>query len=270
MNGSWISKHQIALFIGTLVLLTSTGCIKTVTGIEERALNETVSAQSTELSHLTTQIAQQDETIASQWGAISYLSTQMPFALGLITPIPPGVRITQTPYSERDPNNDLGYPTGTRSGNDEIDNLIEAVMNRDIDARLDLIRYTNAACTTLDGLGGPPKCQGDEEDGTLVSAFPISNGEGTHIRPESIRTAFDFKVRRLYAIYLVQSDAYETDYWPAGEYGVVFTSEEGGFPHVVTVFIEGGQIVRLAFDPGWPPFDLILAKSNEFILPPTR
>jgi len=140
--------------------------------------------------HLSTQVAQQEQTNASQWDAISYLSTQMPFALELITPVPPGVIITRTPYEPSDQvtgstftptpsaSIDIEYSPDMRTGINEIDQVIDVMMDTNIDARLALVQFTKTACTTKDGLGGPPKCEPSEADGTIVDAFPVSSGEG--------------------------------------------------------------------------------------------
>jgi hypothetical protein len=107
-------------------------------------------------------------------------------------------------------------------------------------------------------------------DGTVVEAFPVSSGEGHHLHPADMDTAFDFTVRGLFAVYKVPEDVFQADYWPAGEFGLVFTSEENNYPHTVTVFMDAGRIVRLDFNYTWPPFEMIKAASDEFILPPIR
>lgn len=278
MNVPRMYKYLRLQLIIVLIAIFSSACIVTVNGSDDSALKETISAQSTGMADLTTQIAELDQTNTSQWGAISYLSTQMPFALGLITPIPPGITITPTPYSSRDqerqstlsPSTDNEYPPGTRTGVDEIDPVIEAFLEGDIDSRLDLVRFTTCACTIADGLGGPPKCQPGEEDGSVVEAFPVLSGESTYFRPKDIRDVFEFTVKGLFAIYRVPDGAYETDYWPAGEYGIVFTWEERETPHVIIVVVEDGEIIRLEFALGGSPFDVVEARSNEFILPPIR
>ncbi len=282
MSKTFAFIHPNTTAIITLIIAVSTACRSTADGGAEIALLETVSAQSTLLVQLSTQVAQQDQINTSQWEALSYLSTQMPSVLGLITPLPPGITITPTPYSDDGPGLetsftptpspfiDIEYPPDTRTGIDEVDLVIDAFLDQDMDARLDLIRLTISACTTADGLGGPPKCQTGEEEGTLVEAFPVSSGEGTHVRPENISKVFAFTVRGLLAVYRVPADAYQAEYWPAGEYGVVFTSEDGEIPQAIIVLVENDQIVRLEFIPGWPPFDSIWGKSDEFILPPIR
>jgi len=275
-------RYLNLLFAITLVIITLSACASSPDRYQNAALEETISAQSTSVAYLSTQVAKQEQTNFSQWEAISYLSTQMPFALELITPIPPGIKLTSTPYALSDQETrptftptpsasiDIEYPPDMRTGIKEIDHVIDAIMDKDIEARLDLVQFTTTACTTTDGLGGPPNCEPGEADGTIVDAFPVSNGEGHFVRSDKIQGAFDFVVRGLLAIYVVPEDAYHADYWPAGEYGIVFTSEDGGSPHVITVLVEDGLIVRLEFNPGWPPFDLVWGKSDEFILSPIR
>jgi len=282
MNKFLDVKVQKIFFTFTCINIISAACSSIPASSIESELKDTVSAQSTWIAHLSTQVAQQDQTNINQEKNIFHLYTQMPYALGTITPIPPGVTITRTPYPLSDqafestftptpsPSIDIEYPPDTRTGLDEIDNVIDAILSEGIDARLELVRFTTTACTTTDGLGGPPKCEPGEADQTIVGTFPVSNGEGYHIRPDKIQTIFDFTIRGLAAVYVVPVDAYHTEYWPAGEYGVIFTSEEGGYPHLITVLVENGQIVRLEFSPGWPPFDLIRQKSDEFILSPIR
>jgi len=55
-----------------------------------------------------------------------------------------------------------------------------------------------------------------------------------HVRPDDIRNVFDFAVRGLLAVYVVPERTYKTDYWPAGEYAVVFTPKDGAHSHTIT------------------------------------
>ena len=192
-----------------------------------------------------------EETSATNNTPSDHLATQVPSAL-----------------DEATPSSSSEYPPDTRTGNPEIDAVIAAIMASDVDTRVALVRYTESACTLADGLGGPPKCQEGESEGTLVTAFPVLSSEGTQIRPENIHTVFDFSVRGLLAVYRVSDSAIKEDGWPAGEYGVVFTSEDGNFLHTVTVLMEDGRIVRLDFGMVWPPFESIENRAGEFILPP--
>jgi hypothetical protein len=251
-------------------------------GSEESDLENTLSEQRTEIAQLSTQSAKLEQINKSQWDAISYLSTQMPYALEIITPIPPFVTITPTAYVPNEPELDptftptpvsstnIEYPLVTRTGIEEIDRIIDVILSHNIEARVEFIRYTTSACTTADGLGGPPKCTPGEADGTLVEAFPVSSAEGTHVRPAQIEDVMDFTVRGLLAVYRVPEDAYKAEYWPAGEYGVAFSSEDDSYPHTIILLVERGQILRLDYVMGWPPFDLLWERSAEFVLDPLR
>jgi hypothetical protein len=265
MNNFQNPRKRMILYIIIAVTTITISCTCWAGSQKESVgLKETVAAQSTYIAHLSTQVRNQDQINANQWGVIEYLSTQLPLALELTTPIPPEVKITPTMYL------DIEYPPDMRTDIEEIDKVIDAVLNQDIEARLNLVSFLNTACTTADGLGGPPKCKPNEVDGTPVISFPVSYGEGTHVRPEGIRDVFDFRVRGLFAVYRVPEGAYDREYWPAGEYGIVFTSEEGGRPHVITVLVDSDKIVRLIFHVEWPPFELIKQVSDDFILPPIR
>jgi len=265
-----------------VAVITLSACTSSPDKYKAPELEETLSAQSTSIAHLSTQVARQEQTNASQWEVLSSLSTQMPYALEGITPLPPGAIITRTPYEPGDQGKgstftptpslsiDIEYPPDLRTGVNEIDQVIDAIMDKGLDTRLDLVRFMTSSCTTVSGLGGPPKCEPGETDGTIVEAFPASSGEGYFVRRKNIEKLFNFTVRGVIAVYVVPEDAYQTVYWPAGEYGIVFTSEDGGIPHTIIVLVQDGFIVRLEFHPGWPPFDLIRSKSDEFILSPIR
>jgi hypothetical protein len=276
------TKLMKMFFTITSIIFILTAYTWSLNRDNDNALEETISEQSTDIAHLATQGAKQEQMNWDQWEDIGCLYTQMPYALRIITPMPPGVTITPTPYDFSDQDAgvtttptpsmsiDIEYPPDTRTGIDEINKVIDAIMGEDIDVRLDLVHLTRTACTSVDGLGGPPKCEPGETEGTIVDVFPVSSGEGHHVRPSLLMDVFDFTVRGVIAVYMVPEDAYHTEYWPAGTYGVIFTSEDGGYSHIITVLIESGRIVRLEFIPNWPPFDLIRQKSDTFILPPIR
>ncbi|HSR47593.1 MAG TPA: hypothetical protein VLL77_06340 [Anaerolineales bacterium] len=262
------TRHMaLALLISMLVLATA---CTSVFGIGSPSdLESTQAAQGAILSDLATQVAGQDETESRQWEAISYLSTQMPYAVGWITPIPPGVTISPTPYlpGGQAPADIHGYPSETRTGIAGLDRILDAVLTGSPPLTLDLVRLTTTACSTAEGLGGPPKCQDGETEGTLVQVLPVSYGEGTFIRSSNAQSALDFSVMDLLAVYRVPATAYRADYWPAGEYGIVFTTGDGGFLHVITLIIEDGKIVRIDFTP-MAPSDLTWAPIDDFVLPP--
>jgi hypothetical protein len=275
MKKTYNVRQVVILLAFTFIIYTLTACISSWGRDNNDAIRETISVQSTWVAHLSTQLAKQEQTNINQWESIGHLYTQMPYALGIITPIPPGVTITPTPtphsLSDRPTISiDIEYPPDMRTGIDEIDTVIDAIMSGDINARIDLVLLTTTACAMEMGLGGPPKCKGEEEDGTSIDVFPISYGEGIFIRPGSLKEVFSFSVRGLFVVYKVPEDVFKAQYWPAGDYGIVFTSEDDESSHIITVFVEDGRIVKLGFDYDWPPFESVKEMSDEFILPPTR
>ena len=164
---------------------------------------------------------------------------------------------------------DIEYPPDTRTGNPEIDRVIDVFLTSNLEDRVELAHLVQSPCTTVDGLGGPPKCNEGEADGTLVTVFPVLFTEGTHVRPDDLQRVFDFSVRGLFAVYTVPESAFQAEYWPIGEYAIVFTSEDGGHSHIITLHVFAGEIVRLESSMDWPPFEHVWSRSDTFILPPS-
>jgi hypothetical protein len=267
-----LRTRHMALAVLSSMLVLATAC-SSVFGIGSPSdLEGTLAAQGAILSDLATQVAGQSETERNQWEAISSLATKMPYALGWITPVPPGVTISPTPYvpgdhGPPDPAGSFGYPPETRTGDPNLDWILDSVLLGDPPLTLDLVLLTTTACETTEGLGGPPKCEPGEPEGTLVQGLPVSYGEGTFLRAKNAQSALNFSVLDLIAVYRVPDTAYQADYWPAGEYGIVFTTGDGGFLHVITLILEDGKIVRIDFTP-MAPSDLTWAPIDDFVLPP--
>jgi hypothetical protein len=144
---------------------------------------------------------------------------------------------------------------------------MDAVLGGDIDALRELVRYTTTHCTTALGLGGPPKCEHDEMESTWVQVFPILGSEGGFVRRQSIDDVLRFEVKGLYAVYRVPENAYKEEYWPAGEYGIVFVQKDG---LLLTVLSDRGGIVRIVYHmDGSSSAAVIQRDAGELILPPT-
>jgi hypothetical protein len=117
-----------------------------------------------------------------------------------------------------------------------------------------------------EGLGGPPKCNPGEAEGTPVEVFPVGGpGEGTFVRREHMNTLPLPPLKSLYAVYKVSPTAYRADYWPAGDYGVVFLRADNSF---LVALVEPEGIVRLDYPAASTPEDLPDWIQGEWILPP--
>lgn len=159
----------------------------------------------------------------------------------------PGVPATEPPTAVAD----TELPSQTRTGIGELDEVIDIVLNRDTAALRSRIQFTQTACTSADGLGGPPKCSEGEAEGTNVEVLPFLGPEGHFIRKEQIETWGGLEVTRLVAVYRVSQTAYSDANYSAGEYAIVFVGRE---PHItVTLQIREGLIVRIDYSYGSPP-----------------
>lgn len=140
-------------------------------------------------------------------------------------------------------NSDGTYPLDTRTGIEEIDNILAAVASGDRAQVLSLIDYTVAPCTTRDGFGGPPKCRDGEEEGTSVEGIPMVTSEGGIIRKDEMELWTGVNAESLFAVYRVSEDGVVEQYYPRGEYAIVYLSNENGVG--VTLRIIDGRIVRV-------------------------
>lgn len=186
-------------------------------------------------------------------------------------PIPTAELVVMTatesmPTTTAPPKGPRYYPLSTRTGIADIDAVLTAVESGDSQELRDLVRFTTVACTTAEGLGGPPKCRGNETDGTLVHVLPFIGSEGSFLRESELSSFPGVKVIGLYAVYSVSASAYSEEAYPAGEYAVAFKAGENQ-PSVV-IQIQNG-IVRMDFL--YPPTSLdevIQRDAAELILAP--
>jgi hypothetical protein len=127
------------------------------------------------------------------------------------------------------------------------------------------MRFLIVACTNADGLGGPPKCLDGEAEGTLVEVLPFLDSEGHFLRKTDVSSFPGVNVTSLYAVYKVADTAYSEEAYPAGEYAIIFNSEND--QGIVIQIREG--IVRM--DNIYPPISLsevVQRDAAELILAP--
>jgi hypothetical protein len=160
-------------------------------------------------------------------------------------------------------------PTEARSGVLELDEIIEALLARDRETLRGLARYTTIACTTQDGLGGPPKCKPGQAEGTLVQVLPVQSGEGDYLYLEGIDYTLDtlVNISGLVAAYRLADEAPTEPWQPTEEYALVFLQHTGEYPHVLTLYVKAGKIVRLGDAPGETLANLAQQAVGEWLLP---
>ena len=119
------------------------------------------------------------------------------------------------------------HPLNTRTGVGVIDNVIETVARGDQEALAALIEFTQAPCTHADGLGGPPKCREDEEEGTIFEVLPFLGGEGSFLRRDEMENWSGLTSTGIYAVYEVNAAVITAEqYYPIGNYLILFAGED--------------------------------------------
>jgi hypothetical protein len=159
------------------------------------------------------------------------------------------------------------HPADARTGVEPVDRVIEAVLSGDRAQMASLVHYTVTGCTQAEGLGGPPKCAEGQAEGAEVEVFPVMGpGEGSYATRESIEGVFPEGDYALFAAFTVPDDLVpEGDYWPVGDYGVMFV--ERGTGAAMTLLVTEDGIVRVV---SGPTAETLLAhrEVGGFILAP--
>ena len=161
------------------------------------------------------------------------------------------------------------YSLTTRTGNKEIDNILDIVASGDAQKLRSHIQFTDAACTQLDGLGGPPKCREGESEGTPVEVLPFLSSEGSFLHSDEIEKWPGLNVSGVYAIYEVSPAVIAEQYFPVGEYVIVLLGSGNEPP--VGLRVTAGRIVRVDYflDPAPKSPDALLQReASNFILAP--
>jgi hypothetical protein len=134
-------------------------------------------------------------------------------------------------------------PETARYGVEKVDAVLDSLLKGNKEALPALIVYTNAPCTKKDGLGGPPKCQGDEAEGTLVDVLPQLATEGSFMRKNNENLADLPGKVDLLGVFSVKPDFKPEQYYPAGKYGIVLRVKNS--PTLVCLRVDDGGIVRV-------------------------
>jgi len=146
---------------------------------------------------------------------------------------------------------------------------LDVVASGDQQQLQSLIQFTDAVCTQLDGLGGPPKCREGEAEGTPVEVLPFLSSEGSFLRSDEIEKWPGLNVSSVYAIYAVSPAVVAEQYFPIGEYVIVLLGS-GNEPPVALRTAEG-RIVRVDYllDPAPESLDALLQReASNLILAP--
>lgn len=153
------------------------------------------------------------------------------------------------------------------TGRRDLDAVVAAALSGDSGALMPYLEFMPALCTTERGLGGPPKCLPGEHDGTPVNVLPLLGPEGSFLRELDAPAWVAPPISRLYAVYKVSDAAYSDPDYPAGEYALVFATDDAS-PAPVTLQVRQGRVVRIDYGVGWPPQIPPEAVERYLVSPP--
>jgi len=169
---------------------------------------------------------------------------------------------TQLPVSETQV-----HPLDTLTNTPEIDVIIKAVASDDPQELRNLFEYSKIACMTVNALGGPPPCRENEPEGTLVNVLPSLGPEGSFLRQDEAGNFPGLNATGLYAVYRVPDSAFSDENYPAGDYGIVYWTDEN-IPEVI-LQVTNGKIVRIDYVFGYPESNTLLPEGvTDFVLQP--
>jgi len=155
----------------------------------------------------------------------------------------------------------------SQSIKDELGPIVKAMLGGNLDEQVAVIQYSQIACETVEGLGGPPPCPEGAAEGTEIQVFPILGPEGSFVAPENM-VAFlsNSLLKNLYAVYRVTPNPNIEPYFPEGEYAMLFERNVNDISLPVVLRVMDGRIVRMDFNVGVPASDLLKDILVENIL----
>lgn len=99
-----------------------------------------------------------------------------------------------------------------RTGVPEVDRIIEAILNQDVDALAGLVRYQQEECSTSDSsdIPEPPRCKAGQADGSLVDVFLSGACKPSYVTREEVPDFLSLNVGEtelsVYAVYRTESN----------------------------------------------------------------
>ena len=159
------------------------------------------------------------------------------------------------------------YPLDTLTNVPELDVVIKAVAGGDPQQLRDLFEFSKLPCMTVNALGGPPACREGEAQGTVVDVLPSRGPEGSFLRKDEAENFPALDVVGMYAVYHVPDSVHSDENYPAGEYGIVYLTEEN-IPEF-DLQVTDGKIVRIDYIFGYPESNELLPPGvTDFVLRP--
>lgn len=158
--------------------------------------------------------------------------------------------LTASPGADESPEPTETSPTSEdearRTGDPDLDAIVEAVEERDMAAIASLVQYQTLPCTTEQGIGGPPKCEEGQTDGDEATVFPVAVCEGEW-RARAVFTLSELVLgaRGFHAAVEPTDGATLGGEWPESDTLLVFHQELGDEFTGSRLHIADGRIIGM-------------------------
>lgn len=134
---------------------------------------------------------------------------------------------------------------GGQTGIPAVDKAMTAVRDRDVSALATQVDWRSIACTTVQGLGGPPKCRPGEASGTVVEVVFSSSCDGTYLRRDEVTSLagrFLEGNSRLAGVY-----RHNGLIFPSSQYVLVYSADTTAGNQARALFVSDTGIVGFTF-----------------------
>ena len=167
-----------------------------------------------------------------------------------VTAVPPAATATPVqatavpPAATATPITQPGATTGIAA----VDRVVASVRERDASAVVSQISWKKVACTTAQGLGGPPSCRAGEPVGTIVEVVFSSSCDGAYLRRDEVAPLVGHFLDvggRLAGVY--RHNGLTT---PSSQYVLVYSVDSTAGNQAKALFVSDSGIVGFTFSCG--------------------
>jgi hypothetical protein len=157
--------------------------------------------------------------------------------------------------------------TSNEDVRDELELILRAMLGGSLDEQVAVVQNSRIACSTVEGLGGPPLCPEGVTEGTEIEVFPTLGSESSFVAPENMQTFLNNSIlKSLYAVYRVKLNPNIEPYFPEGEYAMLFERDLNDVSLPVVLRVVDGRVVRMDFSFGVSTADLLKEVPVENVL----
>jgi hypothetical protein len=221
-----LTKRSIGVLASLIALLTMVACDG-----DGPAATATGSAEPTQTAPITTREATRTDGTPTPVG-------QPPVPSASATPTATTLPRGFTP-------DELAAANSRRTGNVEVDRVIDALLGTDQAALDALIRTQTAVCHEEPlGLGDLEVCPEGVPSGTTVEFFPRASCHGYAWHERPYYPTLDRAAVALIAVVVLPEPDAVYEHWPAGEYFLVFARAEDEPARALGLYVEDGELAR--------------------------